>query len=160
MGRWGRAVAVVVLSICTAVSALPARQPTKAFLNMPHKSDGAFPPLLSQTGAFTDAAHLVTSPGLIPYDLNLSFWADGGWKLRWMALPDAKIEFSARDEWKFPAGTVFVKHFELATNDADPSQRRRLETRFIVRDATGGVYGATYKWRADNSDADLLTTNL
>ncbi len=71
-----------------------------------------------------------------------------------------KLNISATNEWKFPAGTVFVKHFELATNDADPSQRRRLETRFIVRDAAGGVYGATYKWRADNSDADLLATNL
>jgi uncharacterized repeat protein (TIGR03806 family) len=137
-----------------------SRRKPAAYLRMPDRSDGPLPALLSQTGAFQDTARLIPSDGLIAYELNVSFWADGAHKLRWMALPDAKIGFAPHGEWTFPAGTVFVKHFELSTNESQPLQRRRLETRLLVRAADGSVYGASYKWRADNSDADLLPTNL
>ncbi len=140
---------------------LDSRPSTKAYLQMPDRADGPLPRLLSQTGAFSDADRLQPDPALIPYDLNVSFWSDGASKSRWVAIPtDQKIKFSPAGEWSFPNGTVFIKHFELATDETRPNFRRRLETRLLVRDATGGVYGVTYKWRADNSDADLLSTNL
>jgi uncharacterized repeat protein (TIGR03806 family) len=138
---------------------LSSRVAPKAYLRMPHLADGKMPPLLSQTGAFSDTRHLIRSEGLIPYDLVVAFWSDGASKLRWAAIPDEKIKFSPTGEWTFPKGTVFVKTFELSTDAADPGVKRRLETRLLVRDSAGGVYGVVYKWRPDNSDADLLSTS-
>jgi len=145
---------------------MDARPKTKAYLEMPEAAGGAVPRLLSQTGAFTDTQNLVPSPSLVPYDLNVHFWSDGAAKGRWMALPndehhpDTKIAFHPAGEWAFPKGTVFVKHFELATNELRAELRRRLETRLLVCDSAGGIYGVTYKWRPDNTDAELLNSNL
>ena len=120
-----------------------------------------FPHLLSQTGAFTDTAKLVPAPSLVPYTVNSPLWSDGAAKLRWMALPTgAKIHFTEKGEWSFPKGTVFVKHFELPVDEAHSEVHRRLETRLLVMDANGTAYGVTYKWRADNSDAELLPDAL
>jgi len=116
-----------------------------------------FPKLLSQTGAFGDLATLAPAAGLIPYTVNSPLWSDGAVKSRWLALPaNATIGFAPNGEWTFPAGTVFVKNFELPVDDTNPKVLRRLETRLLVRDTNGTVYGASYKWRADSSDADLM----
>ena len=105
---------------------------------------------------------------LIPYDVNTPLWSDGAVKRRWIAVPNdgppyttnETIGFAATGEWTFPRGTVLVKHFDLPVDDRDSSITRRIETRLLVRDTNGAVYGVTYKWRADNSDADLLTASL
>jgi uncharacterized repeat protein (TIGR03806 family) len=144
---------------------LAARPQSRPWLLMPPQSTGPTPKLLSQTGAFRDVRTLTPADGLIPYDLNVPFWSDGATKSRWISLPNQngdsqKIKFSETGEWQFRPGTVFVKHFELPIDDTRSSVHRRLETRLLVLDSTGGVYGVTYKWRPDNSDAEVLTTNL
>jgi uncharacterized repeat protein (TIGR03806 family) len=139
---------------------LTSRVVPAAYLRMPHTADGPMPALLSQTGAYEDVRNLVPAQGLIPYDLVVSFWSDGALKTRFVAVPNEKIVFSPTGEWKFPQGTVFVKTFVLATDANDPTALRRLETRLLVIDESGGVYGVDYKWRADNSDADLMTSGL
>jgi glucose/arabinose dehydrogenase len=119
---------------------------------------GTAPPaLLSQTGAFADLAALTPQPGLVPYAPNLGFWSDHAVKTRWFALTNLtdRMTFRADAPWDFPAGQVWVKHFELELTRGDPSSRRRLETRFLVKSANGG-YGVTYRWRPDGLEADLV----
>lgn len=139
---------------------LETRPTAKPYLSMPQLATGKFPPLLSQTGAFDDVRTLSPNRALIPYNLVLAFWSDGAVKSRWISLPAGKVKYSRTDEWGFPPGTIFIKHFDLPVDDTNPSIKRRLETRLLVRDRDGKVYGVTYKWRPDNSDAELLTTDV
>ncbi len=115
------------------------------------------PKRLSETGAFADLATLKPAAGLVPYTVNSPLWSDGAVKQRWIALAtNSAIGFAANGEWSFPSGTVFVKNFDLPVDDTDPGKLRRLETRVLVCDTNGAVYGASYKWRPDDSDADLV----
>ena len=108
------------------------------------------PATLSATGILSSTAALTPSTKLIPYALNQPFWSDGAAKTRWAVVPNtANIGFTATGEWAWPEGSVLVKHFELPTDDTNPAVHKRLETRLIVKTATR-VYGASYKWRADN----------
>jgi len=141
---------------------LPARPESRAFLNLPADERGAIPQRLSGTGAFRDTRNLKPSAALIPYDVNAPFWSDGASKRRWVAVPyeplggGKAVRFARTGAWGFPAGTVFVKHFELATDETRPGMVRRLETRLLVCDPKGGVYGIGYRWRDDGTDADLV----
>jgi uncharacterized repeat protein (TIGR03806 family) len=146
---------------------LTSRGAAPAFLNMPQTFGGSLPLLLSQTGAFTNTPAMYAAGSLIPYNVNTPLWSDAAAKTRWLVVPntgapytpDEQVSFAPTGEWSFPPGTIFVKHFELVTNEVSGA-KRRLETRLLVRDAVGAVYGVTYKWRSDNSEADLLTTGL
>ncbi len=148
---------------------LTVRGTAPAFYNMPGTYNGPLPALLSQTGVFADTPSMSPSPGLIPYAPNTPLWSDNAVKNRWMsvpyqgglATPDQQIAFAPTGQWTFPVGTVFVKTFSLVVNETNSTAPlHRLETRLLVRDANGAVYGVTYKWRPDNSDADLLSASL
>jgi uncharacterized repeat protein (TIGR03806 family) len=138
-----------------------------AFYNMPPVFTGSLPSVLSLTGVFANTPEMVPVASLISYSPNVPLWSDGAAKVRYFSIPNSgqpynpgeQIAYAPTGTWSFPAGTVFVKTFELLTNQSDPNSLLRLETRLIVRDTNGAVYGVTYKWRSDNSDADLLTTS-
>ncbi|MEM6805423.1 MAG: PQQ-dependent sugar dehydrogenase, partial [Bacteroidota bacterium] len=130
--------------------------------------NGSIPQFLSQTGAFADVANLVPAQGVIPYDVNTSLWSDGSEKYRWAVIPNdgthnvvaEQVDFDDRGDWDFPRGTVFIKHFELALDERNPSQTKKLETRFIILDGPGSFYGLTYKWNNAGTDAELLSNGL
>lgn len=162
------AAATAVTSVQSSIASKKLAQPyglavrpaSKAYLRLPQLASGEFPRLLSQTGAFSNVLKLAPNPGLIPYQVIVPFWSDGASKSRWISVPKGTIKFAPSREWEFPNGTVFVKQFDLSIDDTNPAIKRRLETRFLVRDSDGGVYGVVYKWRRDNSDAELLTTSM
>ncbi len=113
-------------------------------------STGApLPPTLADTGAFTNLTTLASAAGIVPYELNVQFWSDNALKSRWFSVPNtnSKISFNASGNWSFPAGTVWIKHFEIELTNGVASSRKRLETRFIVRN-TNGIYGMTYRWNS------------
>ena len=116
-----------------------------------------FPRKLSQTGLFASTKDHTPAPGLIPYSVNSQLWSDHAIKTRWFSVPNTNrtIGFSRDGNWSFPAGSVWVKHFELELTNGLPASRKRLETRFIVLNA-GGVYGATYRWGDSLTNATLV----
>jgi uncharacterized repeat protein (TIGR03806 family) len=117
-------------------------------------SDPVFPPLLSQTGLFLDTAALQPAPDLIPYEVRLSFWSDRADKRRWFRVPEgSKVRFRPVSAWVMPVGSVTVKHFDIRMADGTP---RRLETR-VFQHLAQGWRGATYRWNAAETDAELVT---
>ena len=116
------------------------------------------PATLRETGLLSDLHTVTPSGGFVAYDVNTPLWSDGAQKQRWFAIPTGStIGYAPTGEWTFPNGSVFLKHFELPYDARNPGLTRRLETRVLVRDDSGHVYGASYKWRLDQSDADLVS---
>ena len=154
-------------------SALPygltSNATVNAFLNLPTTYSGTLPALLSDTGAFSNTTNRTPAAGLIPYAPNEAQWKDNALSSWLLAVPNSsglltpgqQIQFQPTNAWTFPAGSVFVKNFDLVVNETNPAvPPRRLETELLVRDNNGSVYGLNYKWRPDNSDADLLASSL
>lgn len=140
--------------------------------------DGNLPSTLAATNFFADLTDFTPNPGGHFYEPNLRFWSDFGEKKRWFAVPDssATIGYAQDAPWTYPSGMIWVKHFDYPTQwesfprtidgevhmDRRPtanSPRRRLETRFLIRNDSG-AYGVSYRWENLNggpqSDANLV----
>ena len=123
------------------------------------------PQALSETGLFRDLVSLTPARGVVPYDVNVPLWSDGARTRRWIVLPsDGSNAVPSKDRiivkpglpWAFPAGSVFVQHFDWALDDADPARVKKLQTQVLVIDRQGEMYGLAYKWNAAGTDALLL----
>lgn len=138
--------------------------------NAPPARDQA-PLLLSQTGCVDATDPKKPGATLIPYDVASPLWSDGADKLRYFALPDG-ASITVKDcetdpsgcepsdvaytqdegDWDFPDGTVLVKTFSFG--------ERLIETRLLIRIDRDNWWGYSYEWRTDQSDADLLPSNM
>ncbi|HXG49599.1 MAG TPA: PQQ-dependent sugar dehydrogenase, partial [Methylomirabilota bacterium] len=129
----------------------------KRLVHVPPAESAWFPPTLADTGVFADTTTLRPNPGVYPYELNVPFWSDHAIKSRWFTLPDPsqRIGFRASENWLFPTGMVWIKHFEMELMPGVPASRRRLETRLLVRNLDG-VYGVTYRWDETQTNAVLV----
>jgi len=118
-------------------------------------ANGVLPATLSEAGLFTDLENMTPVPGLIPYAVNTPFYSDGADKTRWFGIPDGTvIAFEAESAWGLPRASVVVKHFTWPAQGVGAA--RKLETRVLVNTATGWQ-GYAYRWRDDQTDADLLS---
>ncbi len=120
--------------------------------------DTSFPQNLSQTGAFASTQTLEPNPGVVPYTPILRFWSDNADKSRFFVFKNLtdQLTYSREGNWTFPEGMVMVKHFNMELNrDFPGTNTKRLETRFLVRNADG-VYGVSYQWNDAGTDATLV----
>ncbi len=131
-------------------------QPLRRLVYSASSTGQPLPPTLADTGAFADTTALAPSTGVVPYDINVPFWSDNAIKSRWFSLPDTNLTlgFDASNSWSLPAGTVWIKHFDLVTNTV-PLITQRIETRLLVRNSNG-VYGVTYRWGGSATNAALV----
>ncbi|MBL8519664.1 MAG: CHRD domain-containing protein [Betaproteobacteria bacterium] len=148
---------------------LDARVPIGPYFNgvLPDSAlnQSQMPTLLSSTGVFTDMVAMTPNPAMVPFTVNSALWSDASEKLRWMVLPfdgtiggpgSPAIAFSPEGKWVFPNGTVWVKHFQIKVNE-QTNEIKRLETRFMVRDNEGNLYGNSYRWNSAQTDATIVT---
>ena len=118
---------------------------------------GSYPLNLSDTGLFADLTDLSPAPGVLPYTPNLPFWSDYAIKSRWFIIPDAtnKMTWSRDGLWTFPTNQIWVKHFDMEMERGNPATKKRIETRLLVRNASG-IYGVSYQWNGAQTDATLV----
>jgi hypothetical protein len=108
------------------------------------------PQTLQETGLYSDAPALEVDPRHLAFAPQYPLWTDGAAKRRWISLPSgAAIDGSDPDAWIFPVGTRLWKEFSFGG--------RRVETRYIERQADGQWLYAAYAWSSDGSEATLVS---
>lgn len=116
-----------------------------------------YPSRLSDAGIFADLDTLTPNPGIVSYEPIVAFWSDHAVKQRWFSIPDLtnRIAFAREENWSFPSGMKWIKHFDLELERGNPETKRRLETRVLVRNDSG-TYGVSYMWNEAGTEAFLV----
>jgi glucose/arabinose dehydrogenase len=109
----------------------------------------ALPERLSKTDLFEDLAGLKPRAGFLSFDLNAAVWLPGISVRRWLRVPEGKrIGFSPDAEWRSPAGTMVVQHFDAGG--------RKLETHVYWCRGSDCYRAAAYRWNQSGEDAQLI----
>ncbi|MGZ8921604.1 MAG: PQQ-dependent sugar dehydrogenase, partial [Limisphaerales bacterium] len=118
-------------------------------------SPADFPRKLSDTGLFSSVRDLNPAPGVYPFQVNAPMWNDFAEADRWVALPgDSSIE-TKEALWRFPSNAVLARTISLEMERGNRASTARIETQLLHH--TGDGWGAySYRWNADQSDADLV----
>ncbi len=118
-----------------------------------------FPTALSASGCFDDLTTLTPAPGLVPYGVNAALWSDGSVKDRFLVIPPGRtITVNSDGTFEFPIGSVIIKLFAFDFVAGDPSSRRAVEARVMVRREFGWQFHS-YRFDDAASDATLLSTS-
>ncbi len=120
-------------------------------------ASSTFPAKLSDTGIFADLTTLTPNPGIVNYEPIVSFWSDYAIKRRWFCIPDTtnQMILGTDTNWTFPAGMMWVKHFDLELTRGVPATKKRIETRVLVK-TTNACYGVSYQWNDAGTEAFLV----
>jgi len=126
---------------------------TPAVYQLGRSTSMQFPRLLSETGCFSNLSTQTPADNLIPYEVIVPLWSDGMEKRRYIRLPPGTQIENRNVSWKFPPGTLFVKHFAQGADYPHPGQP--VETRLLVVRHDASTAGATYVWNESGTEAVL-----
>ena len=108
---------------------------------------------LSQTGCFDELASLEPAPDLVPFVVASPLWSDGLLKARHIVVPpgESAVVHEA-GHLRVPDRTLLIKTFVLEARPGDPTSRRPIETRFMVR--RNGVWEFhSFRWTEAGDEA-------
>jgi hypothetical protein len=121
----------------------------------------SIPKLISGTGMYKNVLTKEFNADVIPFEVNTPLWTDGAHKQRYIAIPagTSVIYNDTADMYAYPDRAMVIKNFSVDTIPGNPASRILFETRFSgVRLVAGKEkwYLWTYRWRLDQTDADLV----
>lgn len=119
-----------------------------------------FPRRLSETGVFADTRRQTPAPGAYEFGVAEPMWQDGRSAQRFIALPgEASIDTQINRRQDGSIGSVKVVWPQDAvlarTITSADLPGHRIETQLLHYDGESWN-GYSYRWNADNSDADLV----
>lgn len=119
----------------------------------PNCDAGTQPVALACTRLYADWTQLTLAPDVQAYQPGATMWADGADSSRWIWLPPGqKIDTTDLNNWTFPVGTKIWQEFRLLG--------KRIETRFLWKEATSTWFRTTYVWTEDQTAAPAMTVGM